>query len=59
MYPMEKRCTSVETMVTTRSMTAVTLSMRMPASNTARDPTLIHGTTTWYLKFGSYAWKTS
>jgi hypothetical protein len=59
MYPMENRCTSVDTMVTTRSMTAVTLSMRIPALNSARSPTVSQGKTTWYRKFGSYARKTS
>ena len=59
MYPMENRCTSVETPVTTRSITAVMLSTRIPTLRVNRSPTVSQGVTTWYLKFGSYAPKTS
>ena len=59
MYPMENRCTSVETPLTTRSITAVTLATRIPTLRVNRSPTESHGVTTWYWKFGSYDEKTS
>src|SRR5659263_502008 len=40
MYPMENRCTSVETPLTTRSITAVRLSTRIPTLRGNRSPSV-------------------
>ena len=44
---MEYRCTSEETIVTTRSITAVMLSMRIPAFSVMELPTTSQGNVMW------------